>query len=128
MEAAPTKIQIWLVKPEVPVDPAEKKLLRESLKIIGLQSLLNMAWTLKSQTMIRELLGELPSPFPITMRARPAQWEEELVGAAFEVPTIGLPMLSKGDNRLSAYFTGWMDPKEGWLVEQGNNEELIRVL
>lgn len=66
MEAAPTKIQLWSMKLEVPVDPAEKELLRESLKVIGLSSLLDMPWTLKSEKMIRELRGKcrVHSPSP----------------------------------------------------------------
>lgn len=76
---------------------------------------------------MRELMGEQPSPFPVTMRAKPRQWEEDVIKAAFDVSKTGLPLLPKGDNRLGSYFTGHMDPKEGWFVEQCNNQELIRV-
>lgn len=87
---------------------------------------------MKSETMIRELMGEQPSlfprVFPITMRAKPILWEEDMIAAAFDVSKTGLPLLPKGDNLLGTYFNGRMDRKEGWFVEHCNNRELIQVL
>lgn len=76
-----------------------------------------MEWGLKSKAMIRELLKQQPNPFLMTIQADPSQWEEALVARAFAVPRMGLPMLQKGDIRLSKYFAGRMDPKEGGLVK-----------
>src|SRR5450759_4723594 len=79
--------------------------------------------------MLRELLGKpVPVSLNKTRRGKPAAWNEDNIGQAFGVPSSGLKMLVKGENKLDAYFAGKFDVKEGWSSDQCIDEGMRRIL
>ncbi|CAM6093827.1 unnamed protein product [Calypogeia fissa] len=78
--------------------------------------------------MIRELQGQAVSDeFKGTKRAY-TKWNEVDIAKAFGVPREGLKMLPRGDDRLKPFFSGKIDPRDGFGVEQCKDEDVRRVL
>lgn len=117
------------VNPVIPKDSETKKLLEEDLATMKLGNLLSLPWNTQSQQMVQELMDRGESTeFKGTVRGRADRWTEKDVGLAFQVPNNGLKMLARGDDRITRYFAGTIDPKEGWTIEQCVDKQLKRVL
>lgn len=112
-------VKMKAVRPVIPDSARERDLLGEELAKMGLRTLITLPWSMQSEDMLKECLGNpVPEPYAGTKRGKPSWWKEQDIAKAFDVPCTGTRVLSRGDNRLAPFFAGQIDEKEGWSVDQ----------
>ncbi|CAM6084923.1 unnamed protein product [Calypogeia fissa] len=69
----------------------------------------------------------VPEEFKDTKRAYP-KWNEVDISKAFGLPKEGSKLLPRRDDRLKTFFTGKIDPRDGFGIDQCFDKDVKRVL
>ncbi|CAM6093866.1 unnamed protein product [Calypogeia fissa] len=105
-------VKLRSVRPGIPEKEDEKSFLMKDLVKMELEKLMDLPWAIQSEDMIWELQGQaVPDEFKGT------KWNEVDIAKAFGKPKEGLKMLPRGDDRLKPFFSGKIDPRDGFGVE-----------
>ncbi|CAM6093915.1 unnamed protein product [Calypogeia fissa] len=123
------QVQEKPLRPLVPLDQEEKDKLRAKLSQMGCAPLLDLPWGFMNEDFIREVATiSIPSEFQGTVRGLPSKWTSDFIAAALGLSNVGEGISPKSENLTKPFFTGEMDPKDGWKLSQCSDPALLAVL
>ena len=122
-------ISLRTVTPSIPENPVELTKLKEELRRMRCDGLLERPWALKREELVRELVQpECPNIFDGTIRDRPQMWTAELLKNTYNFLSGGARLSNRMDSYIEGRFIHQVDPKDGYSMGDCRNSRQRRVL
>ena len=122
-------ISLWTVTPSIPKNPMELVELKEDLRRMRCDGLLDRPWALKREELVHELVQpEHPNIFDGTIWDQPQMWTAELWRDTYNFLSSGSGLSNRMDGYIEGRFMHQVDSKEGYSVEDCRNGRQHRVL
>ena len=122
-------ISLQTVTPSIPENPIELAELKEDLRWMRCNGLLERPWTLKREELVRELVQpERPNIFDGTIQDRPQLWTTELWRDTYNFPSGGSGLSNRMEGYIEGRFIHQVDLKDGYSVGDCRNSRQRRVL
>ena len=97
------------VIPQLPPSAEELEMLREDLRRMECAGLLMAPWGFQEEVMVKELLGEVPTPYLKTVRAQPDKWTRKMWREVYGFRKDGYGLTAgRTTSRGSCSMEGWM--------------------
>ena len=112
-----TAIPIQRVIPAIPQDPEDRRTLERHLEVMGCQGLLDVAWGVKEEALVTELMGAPGNQYDGSLRAHPEKWGVPEWRATYGFRAGAVKVAERRDEFLAVEFTKLANPKDGYTID-----------
>ena len=116
------------VIPAIPQVQADRDVLDRHLAAMGCHGLLSVAWGVKAENLVEELLNGADNRFHGTIRARPEKWGVRQWQETYGLRTGAVKVAVRRDELLEGEFSGAANPKDGYSLEDLRDPEARLVV
>lgn len=116
------------MSPHIPRDPEEKEQLREDLRKMGYEGLLDEPWGLKSWEMVQEFLRVRSNQWEETICRMPEKWTVDKWVDVYRFKKEGRPVAGQTDTWVDGKFCSPINSKDGHLMDNCIDPRQCRIL